>query len=209
MNLKSIVQERGTVIFPDFLAERVYMREFKKASGLPPDLARWQSTVDQMLDGVDTDGPIYLMVDQKILKAGELHRRPGVHVDGYWRPEIQAHGGGGHGSTPGHSGVAAAGRWDSPNPWSHFDFAEPEAIILASNVRACMAYEGPYEGAPGDGGDFSHLALDGLTARNLRPRTVYAGNVSMLHETVAVERDCARTLVRLNVPGWTPSEAVQ
>jgi hypothetical protein len=33
---------------------------------------------------------------------------------------------------------------------------------------------------------------------------VYAGNVTMLHESIPVPFDCLRTLVRLNVPGWTP-----
>lgn len=196
----SIVQQCGPVAFPAFMAERVYMREFRKESGLPSDLVRWQSTIDAMLDGVDTDGPIYLMIDQKALRAGESHRRPGVHVDGYWHPAIgkhqghravSAHGGGGH-------GTGCAGNW------SNFDFSAPEGIILASDVQACRAYAGEFHGAPGEGGDYAHITLSGLDRIELASNTVYAGNVSMLHETVPVNRDCVRTLVRLNVPGWTP-----
>uniref|UniRef100_A0AB39CDE9 Uncharacterized protein n=1 Tax=Pseudomonas phage HRDY3 TaxID=3236930 RepID=A0AB39CDE9_9VIRU len=96
----SIAREVGPVSFPAFLGERVYMHEFRMEQGLPENLRRWQETVDQMLVGVDTDGPIYLMIDQKAVKANVTHRRPGLHVDGYWHPMIQAHGGGGHGAQP-------------------------------------------------------------------------------------------------------------
>lgn len=217
---QSIVQQRGQVSFPAFMAERIYMHEFRKEIGLPASIAHWQATVDSMLEGVDTDGPIYLMVDQKVLRAGDLHRRPGVHVDGYWHPAIQAHGGGhkltAHGSVPPppghqpeprrHGAISAKGRWGVPSDWSHADFSEPEAIILASNVQACRAYSGEYHGKPGDGGDFSHLDTHGLIRTDLSPGVVYAGNVCMLHETLPVMQDCARTLVRLNVPGWSPRQ---
>lgn len=84
--MQSVMQKVGPVDFPAFMAERIYMREFRLETGLPEDLKRWQPTVDQMLVGVDTDGPIYLMVDQKFIVAAETHRRPGLHVDGYWIP---------------------------------------------------------------------------------------------------------------------------
>ena len=56
------------------------------------------------------------------------------------------------------------------------------------------------------GGDYSHLDLGQLEEVILQPGRVYAGNVSMLHETLPVTQACTRTLVRLNVPGWTPKE---
>lgn len=102
---QSIVRSGLSVTFPAFMAERVYMEEFTKQDGLPEHLSRWQNTVDTMLTGVDTDGPIYLMVDQAV-------------------PLIRDY--------------------------------------------------------------------------------VYAGNVSMLHESLPVAETCERTVVRLNVPGWTP-----
>lgn len=195
MNLISTVQQRGSVTFPAFLAERVYMRAFTKAEGLPLDLARWQPTVDTMLDGVDTDGPIYLMIDQGVIKAGASQRRPGVHIDGYWVPDLHAHGGGGGGH---------AGCWDTGPRWLHCDFSRPEALILASNVTASRAFTGAFTGTPGDGGDFSHLDLSGLASQNLEAGKVYAGNVTMLHESLPVAQDTVRTLVRLSVPGWEP-----
>ena len=108
--LNSIVQQRGAVTFPAHTGERVYMREFRKSTGLPAHLSRWQSTIDAMLDGVDTDGPIYLMIDQGVVKATSSHRRPGLHIDGYWNPAISAHGGGGrHSRTPSDEGRGGHG----------------------------------------------------------------------------------------------------
>lgn len=88
----SYIEERSKIIFPENTGERVYMLEFYKANGLPANLSRWQAAVDQMLDGVETDGPIYLMIDQGFVKAGEIQRKGGVHIDGYWQPSLSTHG---------------------------------------------------------------------------------------------------------------------
>lgn len=107
--MRSILERRGMVEFPMFSAERVYMEPFTKREGLPWHLSRWNDTVAAMLDGIGVDGPLYLMIDQSFVPAGTPHRRPGVHIDGYWNPAMLAHGpsssyGGGHGySPPSHS----------------------------------------------------------------------------------------------------------
>lgn len=210
--MNSIVQQRGNVAFPKFMAERVYMREFYKDKGLPQDLKRWQNTVDAMLDGVDTDEPIYIMVDQAIVKAGMPHRRPGVHIDGYWNPGISAHGGhrgvsahGGmpnHNAQPTHRGTPRHG--SNADNWSDATYEDKEGVILASSVSAAIAYSGEYNGKPSNMGDCSHIDVKALEAVKMQSNIVYAGNVTMLHESVPVELDCLRTLVRLNVPGWNP-----
>ena len=195
MQNHSRVVEIGKVEFPAFLGERVYMREFRLETGLPTDLKRWQNTVDQMLVGVDTDEPIYLMIDQGVVKANTSHRRPGAHIDGYWIAAKQRHGGGG-----GH-----AGRWDNPSPqWNSCSFDKAEALILASDVSASRALIGQFEGVPGEGGDCSMLDLSQLAEVHLQAGIAYAGNVTMVHESLPVARDTVRTLVRLSVPGWEP-----
>jgi hypothetical protein len=201
MLYKSLVEAGGEVRFPEFLAERVYMREFHKEDGLPSDLSRWQGTVDDMLLGVDTDGPIYIMIDQSVVGAGKTQRRPGLHIDGYWRKEIQAHG-----NLPTHSGMSASsGRWDVPTPtWGGFEgaFSDPEGIILASDVPACQAISGQFSGDILVGGDCSGVAFQGEAIRFEAGRA-YAGNVTMLHESLPLAAETPRTLVRLNVPGWS------
>lgn len=92
MNL-SYVEQRAKVDFPLFNNEKVYMVPFYKKEGLPNNLKHWQRTVDAMLEGVNTDDVIYLMIDQAFVKANSYHRRPGVHIDGYWNPGINSHGG--------------------------------------------------------------------------------------------------------------------
>lgn len=200
----SIVKQGGDVSFPAFMGERVYMHEFTKRDGLPESLSRWQPTVDAMLNGVDTDGPIYLMVDQKVVKAGVTHRRPGMHIDGYWIPAQQCHGvGGGRHSTEEleeelrrrREGSHYTPRHCTSGNWPN------ESIILASNVAACKGLVGEYSGVIGEGGDCSHLDLSGLTELLMQPNKVYVGNVTFLHESLPVLADCERTVVRLNVPG--------
>jgi hypothetical protein len=197
----SILQQRGNVTFPTFTEEHIYMRRFLKREGLPFDLARWQPTVDDMLVGIEVDGPLYLMVDQSTVIAGNTQRRPGLHIDGYWCESIQAHGQ--HRGRPGHIGT-----WDTPGSrWKQCDFEEPEAILLASDVSASRALIGEWEGTVGEGGDCSSISTRGLQAQTLKAGRAYAGNVTMLHESLPVAENCKRTLVRINVPGWEPKHA--
>lgn len=226
MSLQSVVTTRGYAHFPAFLGERIYMREFTKAGGLPKDISRWQGTVDAMLDGVDTDGPIYLMVDQAYVQAGKTHRRGGIHIDGYWNPGLRCWNQPGpswlYGSHE-HKGKHWTGhmieprsghRIPIPKPFDIRDsprhrFAKeewpPEAIILASDVgECCRAFRGAFDSMIGDGGDCSHIDLSKTEEVMMRGHVVYAGNVTMLHESLPVPHEVARTVVRLNVPGWSP-----
>lgn len=209
--MKSIVTVRPTAItFPAFMAERIYMREFTKKGGLPDDIKHWQPTVDQMLDGIDAPGSIYLMVDQREVKAGETHRRSGIHIDGYWIPAKQAwnqpgpswlygsHGTGGGGGHGHGGGGHSTGHRFADAEWSS------EAIVLASDVQGCRAFEGEFEGGVGKGGSCDHIDLSKTNEIVMQPGVCYAGNVTMLHESIPINHDAKRTVVRLNVPGWSP-----
>lgn len=210
-HLKSFIEERGPVAFPPFLGERVYMREFRKGD----DLGRWNPTIDAMLDGVDTDGPIYLMIDQSEVCAETTHRRPGLHIDGYWDPGSRGHQGhtmSAHRSqplprTPRHHQVPLHRSHHEPGRhrgWDNATFDAPEAIILASDVSAARGLIGEFNGPLGEGGDASLVDTRGLIELPMLANRVYAGNVSCLHESLPVPVACRRTLVRLNVPGWSP-----
>jgi hypothetical protein len=176
----STLTEVGPVTFPAFRGERHYMIPFKQRDGLPPHLRHWQPTVDAMLAGVRTEGPIYLMVDQSRVEAGQTQRRPGLHVDGNWIAATASHGG-----------------------HRHANYA-PETVILASDVEGCRAYVGEFDVMPSDGGDCSHFTPDAAPV-TLRPHVAYAGNASMLHESIPLRHGARRTLVRLNVPGVLPN----
>ncbi|KQP37587.1 hypothetical protein [Pseudorhodoferax sp. Leaf274] len=220
---QSTIQQRGAVTFPEFTGERVYMLPFRKAEGLPFDLARWQPTVDAMLDGIDVASPIYLMIDQGVVQPGATHRRPGVHIDGYWRPEIAAHGqpaprpGHGHQPPEPWRPHVFTSSWDHQPPGPTWVYAgshgqhvtsrrQREAIILASSVQGGAAWVGQYDGEPGEGGDFSHLDLASLAEVPMGAGFVWAGDaMTTLHASVPLARATPRTLVRLNVPGWVPT----
>lgn len=216
MTKHSIAQRRGGVHFPEFTGERVYMRRFDY--GLPRDLSRWQSTVDAMMDGIKTDQPLYLMIDQSLVKAGQPQRRPGIHIDGYWVESLNMHGHRGqisaHGAEPRHGGEPAprddrhrgapkhmgqCGAWPVDATYE-----EKEGLLLASDIIGCQAYLGEFDDAPGEGGDCTHIDVSGMEPLLMLPFMTYAGNVTMLHESLPVFEDSRRTLVRINVPGWSP-----
>lgn len=223
---QSIIETRGDVAFPAWEGTRIYMQPFLKADGLPQDLSRWQPTVDAMLEGIDTDQPVYIMIDETEVAAGNTQRRPGLHIDGYWNPGIKGHSshvcaGPAHRELPrrhsplppshrsippGHASLMAGhtGHKSGAGLWSEADFAAPEGIILASSVSAAEGYVGTYEGPIGEMGDCGHVDVSSLAVLPMEAGRVYAGNVNCLHRSLPVARSCRRSLVRLNVPGWTP-----
>lgn len=192
MIYESKIQTKGIVTFPEFKAERIYMLPFFQKNGLPAYLNRWQKTIDQMLDGILTDQPIYLMIDQAFVMKGNTHRRSGLHIDGYWDPSLKGHGTGGGGG--GHKSNAAS--------WNEATFKEHEALLLASNVSASKGYVGSFKGPINNGGDCSHIDTKNLKEIILEAGQSYIGNVTSLHESIPVLDDSFRTLVRLNIPGF-------
>lgn len=188
------------------------MIPFMQKEGLPPHLNHWQETVDNMLDGIQSHEPIYFMVDQAYVPAGLSHRRPGVHVDGYWIADVTSHGGGRHAPEPTHGprrkgihypsrGVHGSSAWEVPD-WRFPDFSTPEAILLASDVQGARAWTGLYDtGLIGEGGNADKVPVELLAALDLKANHVYHGNVGTLHASVPLGESTKRTLVRLNCPG--------
>lgn len=211
MIVTSTHKQLGPVSFPEFMGERIYMLPFTKKAGLPTHAKRWQRTVDQMLDGLDTDATMYLMVDEKVTPAGTSSRRGGVHVDGYWVPavnghdsgghrvsaysgghvsRISAHGGGGHQKGPSHGG-----------PRYNYISDNPEALLLASNVSGCAFYEGDYVLPEWKMGDCSMVDTSNMVKTIQQPNVVYGGHtLTLLHESLPLMSAANRTVVRLNVP---------
>jgi hypothetical protein len=185
--------------FPEFRAERIYMIPFVKGDGLPDQYARWQPTVDSMMKDVPDDKVGHLMVDGVVTASGYPSRRPGIHVDGYWDAGLGVHrGGGGHRGVHREEGGHGRGQ-------AHCLF--PEAIILASNVQGCVAYEGAYLlPTQFNGGDCSKIETTSLRAVPLESHTAYVGHsMFLLHASVPVAQDSNRVVVRINIPGWLPA----
>ncbi len=180
----SEVRRGRSVPFPEFLRERIYMVGFQQGEPLPHQYARWQPTVDAMLDGVQAQGPIYLMVDQAIVRRGQCHRRPGPHVDGRW--------------------VELDGRHDhetAPVRERH----QAQALLLASDQPGACGWLGKTEGVPAADGSCDHLDLSAMEVFDLKPGVVWQSDASQfVHASVPAQHECFRTLVRLNVSGWLP-----
>lgn len=229
--MQSIIQQVGRVEFAAHTNERVHMVTFHREEGLPESLRRWDHTVEQMLTGIDTDLPITIMIDQGIVRAGNTHRRGGLHIDGFWVPGTLL-AGRHHGTevtTPGfktqwqiehdseqerqhrertkkiNSRLPSKSKLNLLDPGARELSADGwpiEAIVLASDVAACRALVGEYTGSIGKGGDVSHLDLSHMREVMFAVDMAYAGNVTFVHESLPVPVDCARTVVRLNVPGY-------
>lgn len=196
MRISSDMQTGGAVIFPAFQAERIYMREFRQGDGYKAVPERWRDTVAMMLAGVETDLPGYLMVDQKRLVPGEIHRRGGVHVDGNWMASAGSHR---NPTPPGHNHPP-----DEPSGPRHFHGFEyaPEAIVLASNVEGCRVFLGEFDGCPTSGGDCSHFDLSGAQQILMQRNRVYRCTATTIHESVPHWAHAERTVVRINIPGY-------
>ena len=175
--MKSLLKIGGAVTFPDFRKERAYMIPFKKGEKLQEPYSRWQDTVDSMLEGVEVYGVIYMTIDQGEVRQGESQRRGGAHIDGIYT-DIG---------------------WDTGPSWVTKDCAGG-GIILASSHIGSKAYVGELADDIGEGGDCSHMDLTSAEVHTLKPNLAYAGNISMVHETVPAAETHDRTFVRLTLP---------
>ena len=170
----------GPVDFPEWKGEKHYMVPFKKSYGLPRSLSRFDTTVAMMLSNIDVgDVTMYLMIDEGAIAAGTFHRRPGLHIDGYWNDS-----------------PCSNSKW---NPSSSFD--SPEALLIASSHQGSVAFRGSFKGPIGHGGDCSSIDPAGMQLVELLPNKCWKGNVTMLHESTPALVDMKRTLVRINIPG--------
>jgi hypothetical protein len=66
-----------------------------------------------------------------------------------------------------------------------------------------VGYKGIYGGKIGDMGDCRHIDAPWLAKVALQAGNTYALNVTGLHESLPIDPSIPRTIVRINVPGWS------
>lgn len=215
----SAVREGSSVNMPTWQGERHYMLPFTVLKGLPPNLRRFQQAVDQMMEGIIVDGhqECYIMIDEKMVVPNGFHRRPGLHVDGYWHPGLGGHhqrimahqpGPPGHGPEPqrGHSPRPTHGGIQAKGHEGHSAVGNVgEGLILASNYGASRALLGSYERdfvKDWRKGDCTDLDVSHMEELFLEPNRAYHLDVMTLHESLPIPVAVKRTLIRLNVPNW-------
>lgn len=171
----------GIVVFPPFTGTRVMMMPFlwnDVDGSLPPEVARYVGLVELLRDNFQRQAGLvgYLTVDEALVRAGETHRRPGIHVDGLggWAGE--------------------GGGW-----------AKGGMAVAASNGQ-CRVWQQEFHGEPGPDGDCSHLrrqCLDDSRVCMGGNQAWWLGPMAV-HEPMVALRDMERQFVRVSAPSDAP-----
>lgn len=140
-------------------------------------------------------GTGFFTIHGKKLKKNGTLRRGGPHTDGNYEPHSMTFGGtgGGSGWKVGESGPEV----NSELHRRQYN-KETGGILLASNYESCLGWNGEYEGLPSKGGDCSKINLDEPFI--LSKNKVYYGNNHFIHESLPVDKDVHRVMVRITLP---------
>jgi hypothetical protein len=179
---------------PLFTGLKAYMVPVILGEPLPESLSSYQVLVDNMAVRGKWEGyDAFLMIDEDFVKAGEHHRRPGIHVEGNWM--IAGH----HPRPPTHT---------PPNGPSHraprHSFSgEQERVIMWSTTGGTAYYKGNYSRdfmSDWRGGDCSDVDISSMDRITSRPYEIWETDVLGLHETTPMPRSTNRSFVRINIP---------
>ena len=155
---------------------------------------RFKNVVSSMIKDLPVKkGIAYLTVDGRVVKKGETHRRGGPHIDGNYYPEFSTCGSGGNGWKVGEGGNTLNSDQHKQSYCVHTG-----GMIIASTIKGCKGWDGFFDGEPGVGGDCSHIELnEGFW---LEPNMAYYGSSQFIHESMPIQEDHHRTLIRITLP---------
>lgn len=192
--LKSKSKLIKPISLPEYRGDRVYMHEFDiENPKLPTGYERWESVfMDMINSSPKKTGKAFLTIDEKVVKKGESHRRGGPHTDGNY---IFGWGGGGSGWLTGEDG-----RFLPKEKHEKQYCSEKGGMLIVSSYEACKGWNGDYEGQPNQGGDCSHLDLSKMESFILKKNNLYWGNSTFIHESLPLEEDVKRQLIRITLP---------
>lgn len=151
----------------------------------------FKELVKNMLSTLKISGIAYFTIHGRKLCKNETLRRPGAHVDGNYEPF--------HGSW-------RTGGWkvgeDGPPVGSETHYRQYVSplggMILATNYSSAIGWNGDYDGIPNIGGNCSHIELDKPFV--LESNKIYYGNNHFIHESLPVDKDVHRVMVRITLP---------
>lgn len=192
--LKSKSKKIKEISLPEFKGDRIYMHEFDIENPiLPTGCERWIEVVKEMVShSPKKTGKAYITIDEKIVKKGETHRRGGPHTDGNY---LYGWGGGGSGWLTGEDGRVL------PQDKHEKQYcSNTGGMLIVSSYEACKGWNGDYNGQPNQGGDCSHLDLSKMENFILSKNTLYWGNSTFIHESLPLNEDVKRQLVRITLP---------
>ena len=192
----SSIQDLGTVKLPSNLPiTKIYMRPWGETFFNSDDDELWLDSISDVLGLVALEDPAdpfkcFIMVDNDFIEEGKYHRRPGVHIDGNWIPEMNAHR-----PRPGWVHVGKHGNG------GHIidDSSKHQKLIMVSSEPYCKVYLGEYDGEIKEGGDCSEIDTSAMESMILEPNHVYMGDaMTLLHETLPATHTSNRALIRIN-----------
>ena len=187
MSFESQIEDRGVAEFPLFSGTRVLLMPFvihDPETSLPNSLAHYRALVARLCALVPSErGVGYVTIDEALVRTGETHRRPGIHVDGVGADGSQAAWGGGGGAWSGCGGM-----------------------LLASPHSGCRGWRQVFDGDPGLDGDCAHLAAECRddAVVDMLPNRAYWCNSLAVHEALPVREDVRRQFIRVSTPSRAP-----
>lgn len=192
--LRSKSKKIKSMSLPEWKGDRVYMHEFDMQNPtLPAGYERWSGVVNDIIShSPKKTGIAYLTIDEKIVKKGESHRRGGPHTDGNY---LYGWGGNGGGWLTGEDG-----RFLPREKHINQYCSDKGGMLIISSYEACKGWNGEYDGEPNQGGDCSHLDLSTMKSFIMEKNTLYWGNSTFIHESLPIDEDVKRQLVRITLP---------
>jgi hypothetical protein len=181
--MQSKIEDFGPIELPAYTGVRVMMMPFlmeDPTGTLPESLAGYRPALERVCAlASPKSGVGYLTIDEALVRAGETHRRPGLHVDGC----------GPYGGDP-------TPQW--PRPYAS------NGMFLASSHEGCRGYTQDVEGSPGADGDCEHLRSQLGAGFVMSPGRLYWCSPTALHEALPMPRDTYRQLLRVSMPSAAP-----
>lgn len=164
---------------PKFTGVRVMMMPYLMEDirgTLPGFLQQYVNIVETMSAQCDS-GVGYLTVDEAFVRAGETHRRPGLHVDGV-------------------DETGSVGGWGGGGGWGTAGMT-----VLSSHV-GCRAWYQWFDDLPKEDGDCEHLrkSCKPMCQFTLEPGRIYKFEPLTVHESIPMNRDTERQFVRVSYP---------
>ncbi len=171
----------GTIEFPEYTGVRIMMMPFRLDDIRSVPIDAYKSLVSTIMQAVDSRvGVAYLTIDEAEVKAGETHRRPGLHVDGIG-PDGSAGGWGGQG-----------GGWSS------------SGMYVAASILGSRGWNQTFLGWPGANGCCAHLEPQLEKATDFQANQLYYCNALTVHTSVPLTRNTKRQFIRLSMPSLAP-----
>ena len=190
--MKSIAINTNAINLPLIIGEfSMIPFDLDTLKGLTNEFKEIATTMLQNI--IHIGGTAFFTIHGKKLKQGQTLRRGGPHTDGNYEKYNMGYGGGGGG---------AGWKVGQDGPGINTKLHNRQyckitgGIIMASNYEACIGWNGDY--LPGVGGDCSHIVLD--EQFSLLKNQVYYGNNHFIHESLSMDGDVHRVLVRITMP---------